>query len=86
MNHMSLEDLKYYRNVEKLFARESFFKDIGNDMGIIAIVLSKYSAIPHSLREIDIEEVYEKAEIQLLIIFDSMLSQKKLAEDIGFYG
>lgn len=84
MNKLSLDSSKYYRVIEKLLSRDEFFSKIGEDLGLIALILDKYANIPHSLREIDVEEAFEKAEMHITKVIDKMLEQKKLAEDIGF--
>jgi hypothetical protein len=41
--------------------------------------------MPHKLRDLELEEAFEKAETKALSLFNEMLQQKKLAEDVGFH-
>jgi hypothetical protein len=41
--------------------------------------------MPHTLRDLELEEAFEKAETKALTIFEQMMAQKKLAEDVGFH-
>jgi hypothetical protein len=41
--------------------------------------------MPPSLRDLELEEAFEKAEVKALSLMESMLSQRKLAEDVGFH-
>ena len=52
---------------------------------MISLLLSKYSGMPHTLRDLELEEAFEKAETKALTIFEQMMAQKKLAEDVGFH-
>lgn len=61
-----------WRAIEKLLSRKEFFQQI-DDMGLISIILKSFSKIPVSIRELAVEEAFEKAEIQLLHIFDEWL-------------
>ena len=56
------------------------------DLGLVALILKKYSLMPRSLRELRLEEAFEKAEDQCLKLLEEMVKQKKLAEDVGFHG
>lgn len=80
----SIEIKSYWRQIEKLLSRNEFFSKI-EEIGLIAIILSKYSQMPPSLRDLELEEAFEKAETKTLELFESMLSQRKLAEDVGFH-
>ena len=79
----SMEIKIYWRQIEKLLSRNEFFAKI-DELGLISLLLSKYSGMPHKLRDLELEEAFEKAETKALSIFNQMLAQKKLAEDVGF--
>lgn len=83
LEKVSSLDKGLWRRIESHLARKDFLESV-NDLGLIALILKRYVHLPHALRELAIEEVFEKAELQINTIFDRMLSQKKLAEDVGF--
>ena len=80
----SMEIKIYWRQIEKLLSRNEFFAKI-NELGLISLLLSKYSCMPHQLRDLELEEAFEKAETKALSLYNEMLAQKKLAEDVGFH-
>ena len=69
----SMEIKIYWRQLEKLLSRNEFFSKI-NELGLIALLLSKYSAMPHQLRDLELEEAFEKAETKAISLFNDMLS------------
>jgi hypothetical protein len=69
----SMEIKIYWRQVEKLLSRNEFFAKI-NELGLIALLLSKYSAMPHQLRDLELEEAFEKAETKAISLINDMLS------------
>lgn len=83
LEKVSSLDKALWRRIESHLARKDFLESV-NDLGLIALILKRYVHLPHALRELAIEEVFEKAELHIITIFDRMLSQKKLAEDVGF--
>lgn len=52
---------KYWRNIEGLLSRKQFFSSL-TDLGLIALLLSKYSGMPYQLRELELEEAFMEAE------------------------
>ena len=66
-------DKKYFRLLERLLSRNEFFEKI-EDLGLLSLLLIAFTQIPHSMREVDIEEPFEKAELRAIAIIDGMLS------------
>lgn len=76
--------MSFWRNIEKLLSRNDFFSKI-EDIGLIGLILEKYSCLPnHITRELDLEESYEKAELQVIKLLKHLLPLKKLASDTNF--
>lgn len=69
----SMEIKIYWRQIEKLLSRNEFFAKI-NELGLISLLLSKYSGMPHQLRDLELEEAFEKAETKALTLFNEMLA------------
>jgi hypothetical protein len=57
------EHKKYWRHIEGLLSRKQFFSTL-TDLGLISILLSKYSGMPYQLRELELEEAFMEAEAQ----------------------
>ena len=60
--HDTEEAKVYWRQIEKLISRNEFFSKL-SEIGMIALILQKYSNGPYATRQLDLEEAFEKAEI-----------------------
>jgi len=82
---IGVDDKQIYRSVLRALTTGNLFKKLEGDLRLIAVIMDECSKIPMSLREMELEEVFEKSEIVIVDALEHMIAQKKLPEYLDFH-